>query len=195
MRVLIIGCGRVGARTAMELDRRGENVTIIDSDQRAFLKLPAKFGGASVRGSGTDEAVLREAGAGMTDLLMALTEGDNRNALAAQIGKHLFGIPRVVAKINDPVRAEAYRSLGLETICRTVILSDALVLSAMEGAEATDGEVLPPTAEPIQGAPTPGSRAHAIARAAAREEEGVELENREPEAARVGTVRDPGQEA
>ena len=179
----------------MELDRRGENVTIIDSDQRAFLKLPAKFGGASVRGSGTDEAVLREAGAGMTDLLMALTEGDNRNALAAQIGKHLFGIPRVIAKINDPVRAEAYRSLGLETICRTVILSDALVLSAMEGAEATDGEVLPPTAEPIQGAPTPGSRAHAIARAAAREEEGVELENREPEAARVGTVRDPGQEA
>ena len=195
MRVLIIGCGRVGARTAMELDRRGENVTIIDSDQRAFLKLPAKFGGVSVRGSGTDEAVLREAGAGMTDLLMALTEGDNRNALAAQIGKHLFGIPRVIAKINDPVRAEAYRSLGLETICRTVILSDALVLSAMEGAEATDGEVLPPTAEPIQGAPTPGSRAHAIARAAAREEEGVELENREPEAARVGTVRDPGQEA
>lgn len=195
MRVLIIGCGRVGARTAMELDRRGENVTIIDSDQRAFLKLPAKFGGASVRGSGTDEAVLREAGAGMTDLLMALTEGDNRNALAAQIGKHLFGIPRVIAKINDPVRAEAYRSLGLETICRTVILSDALVLSAMEGAEATDGEVLPPTAEPIQGAPTPGSRAHAIARAAAREEEGVELENGEPETARVGTVRDPGQEA
>jgi trk/ktr system potassium uptake protein len=179
----------------MELDRRGENVTIIDSDQRAFLKLPAKFGGASVRGSGTDEAVLREAGAGMTDLLMALTEGDNRNALAAQIGKHLFGIPRVIAKINDPVRAEAYRSLGLETICRTVILSDALVLAAVEGAEATDAKVLPPTAEPIQGAPTPASRAHAIARAAAREEEGVELANGEPEAARVGTVRDPGQEA
>src|SRR5438093_4893956 len=106
MRVLIIGCGRVGARTAMELDRRGENVTIIDSDQRAFLKLPAKFGGASVRGSGTDEAVLREAGAGMTDQLMALTTGDSRNALAAQFGKHLFGIPRVVAKVNDPVRAQ-----------------------------------------------------------------------------------------
>jgi len=179
----------------MELDRRGENVTIIDSDQRAFLKLPAKFGGASIRGSGTDEAVLRDAGAGMSDLLMALTEGDNRNALAAQIGKHLFGIPRVIAKINDPVRAEAYRSLGLETICRTAILSDALVLAAMEGAEATDGKVLPPTAEPIQGAPTPGSRAHAIARAAAREEEGVELAESEPEVARVGTVRDPGQEA
>ena len=115
--------------------------------------------------------------------------------MAAQIAREIYGVEKVVTRINDPVRAEAYRSLGLETICRTVILSDALVLSAMEGAEATDGEVLPPTAEPIQGAPTPGSRAHAIARAAAREEEGVELENREPEAARVGTVRDPGQEA
>jgi trk system potassium uptake protein len=199
MRVLIIGCGRVGARTAMELDRRGEKVTIIDSDQRAFLKLPAKFGGSSIRGSGTDEAVLREAGAEMAEVLMALTEGDNRNALAAQIGKHLFGIPRVIAKINDPVRAEAYRSLGLETICRTAILSDALVLATLEGAEATNGEVLPPTAEPIQGAPTPGTRAHDIARAAALEEEGVPLEEQapdaEPEAARVGTVRDPGAEA
>ena len=200
MRVLIIGCGRVGARTAMELDRSGEKVTILDTDQRAFLKLPAKFGGSSVRGSGTDEAVLREAGAEMADVLMALTEGDNRNALAAQIGKHLFGIPRVIAKINDPVRAEAYRSLGLETICRTAILSDALVLAAMRGAEATNGEVLPPTAEPLQGAPTPGTRAHEIARAAALAEEGVELDesdeaDAEPEAARVGTVRDPGAES
>jgi len=106
----------------------------------------------------------------------------------------------VIAKINDPVRAEAYRSLGLETICRTAILSDALVLATLEGAEATKGEVLPPTAEPLQGAPTPGTRAHEIARAAALEEEGVELEedepgDAEPEAARVGTVRDPGAEA
>src|SRR5438445_394258 len=142
----------------------------------------------------------RAAGAGMSDVLMALTEGDNRNALAAQIGKHLFGIPRVIAKINDPVRAEAYRSLGLETICRTTLLADALVLAALEGAEATDGKVLPPTAEPIQGAPTPGTQAHEIARAAALEEEGVEPEegeprDGEPEAARVGTVRDPGAES
>ena len=166
MKVLIIGCGRVGAGTAAELDKRGENVTVIDTDQRAFLRLPTKFGGATVRGSGTDEAVLRDAGAEMTDLLMALTEGDNRNALAAQMGKHLFRIPRVIAKINDPVRAEAYRSLGLETLCRTVILTDALVLAAQEGAEATEGEVEPPTAEPLHG-PLLAAREAAAARAAA----------------------------
>jgi trk system potassium uptake protein TrkA len=159
MRIIIVGCGRVGARTAAELDQRGEHVTVIDTDQRAFNRLPQTFGGVTVRGSGGDEDVQRSAGAEMCDVLFALSEGDNRNALAAQLGKHVFGIPRVVAKINDPVRAEAYRSLGLETICRTVILADALVVAAQQGADATDGKVLPPTAEPLRGAPVEGSKA------------------------------------
>jgi trk system potassium uptake protein TrkA len=166
MRVIIVGCGRVGAQTALELDQRGEHVTVIDVEQRAFQRLPANFGGVTVRGSGTDEDVLREAGAEMSDLLMALTEGDNRNALAAQMGKHIFGIPRCLAKINDPLRADAYRSLGLETICRTSILADALVSAAIDGADATGGAVLAPTAEPLHGAPVPGSRADLAVRAA-----------------------------
>lgn len=159
MKVIIIGCGRVGARTATLLDERGDKVTVIDVDQRAFNRLPSSFGGVTVRGSGGDEDVLRGAGAEMSDLLMALTEGDNRNAMSAQLGKHTFGIPRVIAKINDPVRAEAYRSLGLETICRTVILADALVTAAAEGADATGGMIQPPTAEPLRGAPAAGTKA------------------------------------
>jgi len=180
MRVIIIGSGRVGARTAAELDQRGDHVTVIDVDQRAFSRLPATFAGVTVRGSGTDEDILRGAGADLAELLMALTEGDNRNALAAQLGKHIFGIPRVIAKINDPLRAEAYRTLGLETICRTVVLADALVTAASEGAEATGGAVLPATAEPRQGIPPAGSRAASAAAAAdlalgdaARSEEGA----------------------
>ena len=166
MRVIIIGCGRVGARTAAELDQRGEHVTVIDVDQRAFSRLPSTFAGVTMRGSGSDEDILRGAGADLADLLMALTEGDNRNTLAAQLGKHIFGIPRVIAKINDPLRAEAYRTLGLETICRTVLLADALVVAATQGAEATNGAVEPPTAEPRQGVPPAGSRAAAQAAAA-----------------------------
>lgn len=165
MRVIIIGCGRVGAQTAAELDRRGDHVTVVAIDQRAFNRLPGTFGGVTVRGSGTDEDILRAAGADQADLLMALTEGDNRNAFAAQLGKHLFGIPRVIAKINDPVRAEAYRTLGLETMCRTVLLADALVLAATQGAEATNGAVQPPTAEPRLGVPPSGSRAAAASEA------------------------------
>jgi len=132
-KVLIIGCGRVGARTAVELDARGNEVTVIDVNPLAFNRLPSSFGGETVRGNGTDEDVLRGAHTEQSDLLMALTEGDNRNALAAQLGKHSFGVPRVIAKINDPLRAEAYRALGMETICRTVILADALVEAAEHG--------------------------------------------------------------
>ena len=101
---------------------------------------------------------MRTAGAEQADIVMALTEGDNRNALTAQLAKHRFNVPRVIAKINDPLRGEAYRALGLETICRTIILGDALVTAAVEGAEATNGFVEAPTAQPLRGAPAPGSR-------------------------------------
>jgi trk system potassium uptake protein TrkA len=166
MRVIIVGCGRVGARVATELDQRGEKVTVIDISARAFSRLPSTFKGDTVRGNGIDEDTMRSAGAEQADLVMTLTEGDNRNALSAQLAKHRFGVPRVIAKINDPLRGEAYRALGLETICRTIILADALVLAALEGPEATKGFVEPPTAQPLRGAPPPGSLADEEARAA-----------------------------
>jgi trk system potassium uptake protein len=166
MRVIIVGCGRVGSRVAAELDQRGENVTVIDISTRAFSRLPSSFKGETVSGNGTDEDIMRSAGAEQADIVMALTEGDNRNALAAQLAKHRFGTPRVIAKINDPLRGEAYRALGLETICRTIILGDALVVAALEGPEATNGFVEAPTAQPLRGAPPPGSLADDEARAA-----------------------------
>jgi trk system potassium uptake protein TrkA len=159
MRVIIVGCGRVGALTATQLDQRGEQVTVIDQNPRAFNRLPTSFSGNTVRGNGTDEDVMRSAGAEQADLLMALTEGDNRNALAAQLAKWTFHVPRVISKVNDPLRAEAYRALGLETICRTVILSDALVTAAQQGPEATNGAVEPPTAQPMRVKPTASGRA------------------------------------
>jgi trk system potassium uptake protein TrkA len=163
MRVIIIGCGRVGAQTAVELDKRGDHVSVIDVNPRAFERLPTDYSGITIRGNGTDEDVLRAAEAEMADIVMALTEGDNRNVMAAQLAKHVFGVPRVIAKINDPLRAKAYRTLGLETICRTTILSGALATAAAEGAAATNGMVEEPTAEPMRGAPPAGSRAAAAA--------------------------------
>jgi len=173
MRVIIVGCGRVGARVAAELDQRGETVIVIDISARAFGRLPTSFGGETVRGNGTDEDTMRTAGAEQADIVMTLTEGDNRNALAAQLAKHTFGVPRVIAKINDPLRGEAYRALGLETICRTIILGDALVTAAVEGAEATNGFVEAPTAQPLRGAPPSGSLAAEEARAASEAGDGA----------------------
>ncbi|HEX7196188.1 MAG TPA: TrkA family potassium uptake protein [Candidatus Limnocylindria bacterium] len=176
MRVIIIGCGRVGARVAAELDSRGENVTVIDVSPRAFSRLPPSFKGETVRGNGTDEDVVRSAGGEQADLVMALTEGDNRNALAAQLAKHTFGVPRVIAKINDPLRGEAYRAVGVETICRTIILGDALVVAAQEGAEATNGFVEPATAEPRRIAPGPSGEAAPETQAAMDRAEDVTAE-------------------
>ena len=175
MRVIIIGCGRVGARTAAELDQRGDHVTVIDVEQRAFGRLPSTFGGVTVRGSGSDEDILRGAGADLADLLMALTEGDNRNAMAAQVGKHIFGIPRVIAKINDPLRAEAYRTLGLETIDGRCPRR-ATGVAATKGAEATNGAASA-TDEPRQGIP---GRFRAAAKAQSASEEAAPRAPRPP---------------
>ena len=126
MRAIIVGCGRGGAGIAERLARAGHEVTVIDVNTEAFNRLEPDFAGAAIRGDGTDEDVLRRAGAQGADLLYALTEGDNRNILTAQLAAESLDVGRVVAKINDPVRSEAYAALGISTICRTVILVDAL---------------------------------------------------------------------
>ncbi|HSW42672.1 MAG TPA: TrkA family potassium uptake protein [Patescibacteria group bacterium] len=127
MRAVIVGCGRVGATLARALDGAGHEVTIVDLVTRSFDRLPATFRGNAIRGDGTDEDTLRRAGAEGADLFVALTEGDNRNVMAAQLAIEALGVHRVFAKVNDPVRAQAYADLGIGTICRTTMLSDALL--------------------------------------------------------------------
>jgi trk system potassium uptake protein TrkA len=126
MRAIIVGCGRTGAGIAEALAADGHDVTIIDLTTNAFRRLSPDFPGAAVRGDGTDGDVLRQAGAEGADLLLALTQGDNRNILAAQLARNALGVKSVVAKINDPVRAAAYTSLGINCICRTAMMVDAL---------------------------------------------------------------------
>jgi trk system potassium uptake protein len=143
--VVIVGCGRVGAGLAERMSREGHEVTIVDIDTKAFGRLEPDFPGQALRGDGTDEDVLRRAGTDRADLFFALTEGDNRNALAAQMANETFGVQRVVAKINDPVRAEAYAALGLATICRTRMLVDALARHAGLSADPGGTGVQAPT--------------------------------------------------
>ncbi len=127
MKAVIVGCGRVGAGLADELDRAGWQVLIIDQLSSAFDRLPSSFGGTALRGDGTDEDTLRRAGAEGADLFLALTEGDNRNVMAAQLGIEALGARRTVSKVNDPVRAEAYALLGIATVCRTNLMVNAVL--------------------------------------------------------------------
>lgn len=126
MKIVIVGCGRVGAGAAELWDRAGHEVIVLDVSTRAFERLPSSFGGTAERGDGTDEDVLRRAGAEGADIFLSLTEGDNRNVMAAQLAVEAFHVPRVIAKINDPVRAAAYAELGIATLCRTGLMVDAM---------------------------------------------------------------------
>ena len=121
MNVVIMGCGRVGAALAKLLDDEGHHVTILDVDSYAFRRLPAGFRGTALVGNGTDHEVLVRAGIAEADVFVAATQGDNRNVMAAQIAKHIFGVKRAVSRIYDPIREEMYRQLGLETFSPTIV--------------------------------------------------------------------------
>jgi trk system potassium uptake protein TrkA len=122
MRVVIMGCGRVGSLLAAQLHREGHEVGIIDMSQKSFRRLPDDFRGLAVIGTGIDEDVLRAAGIEGADAFVAVTEGDNRNIMAAQVAREIFGVPEVVARIYDPGREAIYRELGLDTICPTTVV-------------------------------------------------------------------------
>ena len=126
MKTVIVGCGRVGAVLAELFDTAGHDVVVVDLRTRAFDRLSSSFRGNALRGDGTDEDTLRRAGAEDADLFLSMTEGDNRNVMAAQLATEALGIERVVAKINDPVRSKAYAELGISTVCRTGLMIDAI---------------------------------------------------------------------
>lgn len=145
MKIVIVGCGRVGASMAELYDASGHDVIIIDHNTSAFDRLPDGFRGRAVRGDGTDEDVLRKAGVEGADVFLALTEGDNRNTMAAQLAAEALGVRKIIAKLNDPVRAAAYADLGIGTLCRTGLMLDAvnayldLPPSGLTGMQAPTG--------------------------------------------------------
>jgi trk system potassium uptake protein len=182
VRIVIVGCGRVGAALAESFDGAGHDVVILDLSTRAFDRLSDEFRGQAVRGDGTDEDVLRRAGAVGADILLALTEGDNRNIMATQVATENLDVRRAVAKVNDPVRAAAYAELGIATVCRTTMLSDAI--QTFLGLP-TSGmpSVIAPVAQhhaPSSGAPRLGAASIAPPSA-----------SRGPEAARTGPAMAP----
>ena len=127
MKTVIVGCGRVGAADGRSArPGRPSRSSSSTGDARPSTS-SSSFKGNAVRGDGTDEDMLRRAGVEGADLFLALTEGDNRNVMAAQLATEALGVAQVVAKVNDPLRAEAYAALGLATICRTDLMLDAIM--------------------------------------------------------------------
>ena len=119
MKVIIMGCGRVGEQVARLMADDGHYVTVIDYDVAALDRLGADFKGRRVPGMGFDREVLLEAGIVDADAFTATSASDNANIVAARIARHIFHVPRVVARLYEPSRAEVYQRLGLITISST----------------------------------------------------------------------------
>jgi trk system potassium uptake protein TrkA len=120
MKVIVMGCGRVGSQLSKLLAERGHNVTVIDHrDADASVRLEPDFKGRVLHGLGFDRDVLTRAGIANADAFIAASSSDNANIVAARIARNIFRVPRVVARMYDPLRAEIYQRLGVSTISGT----------------------------------------------------------------------------
>jgi trk system potassium uptake protein TrkA len=118
---MIVGCGRVGSTLAKLLLAEGHEVVVIDENPASFKRLGTHFSGNVEVGTGIDYDVLKRAGAAEADGFVAVTDGDNRNIMAALLAQRMFNIRKIVARIYDPPRGQLYRELGIETVCPTTV--------------------------------------------------------------------------
>ncbi|MFM9034613.1 MAG: potassium channel family protein [Mycobacterium sp.] len=127
MRVVVMGCGRVGASLAEALSRLEHDVAIIDRDPTAFHRLSTEFTGEQITGMGFDREVLLRAGIEHADAFAAVSSGDNSNIISARVAREMFGVRRVVARIYDAKRAAVYERLGIPTIATVPWTTDRLL--------------------------------------------------------------------
>ena len=122
-----MGCGRVGSTLAIDLEKAGHTVAVIDQNREAFRRLGADFNGRTIAGVGFDRDTLLEAGIEKADAFAAVSNGDNSNILAARVARETFGVSNVVARIYDPGRAEIYQRLGIPTVATVLWTTDQIM--------------------------------------------------------------------
>lgn len=123
MYVIIAGCGRVGSELAKLLSGEGHNVVVVDKNPESFVRLGKKFNGLTLVGGAFDQKVLKEAGIEKADAFCCVTNGDNTNIVSSQVAKKIFKVPKVIARVYDPQRAELYQTLGLNIISGTSLFA------------------------------------------------------------------------
>lgn len=138
MHVVVVGCGRVGSELALRLTASGHTVAVVDKHRDAFRRLPDDFAGTLVEGMGFDRQHLDEAGIRDAGALAAVTSGDNSNILSARVARETFGVPHVVARIYDPVRAEIYQRLGIPTVATVTWTTDQVYRRILPEVTVTD---------------------------------------------------------
>jgi trk system potassium uptake protein TrkA len=133
MHVIVVGCGDVGSQVATLLSTEGNNVAVIDKNPSAFKRLGSTFNGLTIHGYGFDEDVLRQAGIAACDMFAAVTDQDNTNIMAAEVASKIYKVPRVVARLFDAERENAFLQLGLNYVCSTTAVAQMILDKLREG--------------------------------------------------------------
>jgi trk system potassium uptake protein TrkA len=145
MNIMIVGCGRVGSQLAVLLSQEGHNVTIIDKSADSFKRLGSVFNGVTVVGNAFDEKLLRELKIEKQDAFVSVTSGDNTNLMASQIARKMFKVPRVIARVYDPQRADIYKKFDLDIISGTMLVAamirDKVIENRFTGYLVESGEL------------------------------------------------------
>jgi len=126
MYIVIVGCGRVGSELAKLLSGEGHNVVVIDHAQSSFSRLGNTFNGLTLVGNGFSLDLLRQAGIEKADAFCAVTNGDNTNLISAQVARKIFNVPKVMARVYDPRRANIYTALGLDILSGTILIASMI---------------------------------------------------------------------
>ncbi len=139
MYVIVVGCGRVGSELATMLSTEGHDVVVIDKNKDAFRRLGATFNGITLHGYGYDEETLKAAGIDKCDAFAAVTDLDNSNMMAAEVATKIYGVSRVVTRLYNPERARTLQTLGLDHVCGTTMVAQAILdkLSTGHGRHLT----------------------------------------------------------
>jgi trk system potassium uptake protein TrkA len=116
MKLIIVGCGRVGSELALDVSADGHEVVVVDREPEAFHRLGSDFHGRTLQGDAREQSVLLRAGVEQTDGLAALTSSDEMNLVTARIARKIYNVPNVVARVYDPIHMEVFKLAGLQTV-------------------------------------------------------------------------------
>jgi trk system potassium uptake protein len=139
VKLVVIGCGRVGSAVARDLAEEGWDVTAVDDAEEALARLGARWSGGFVLGHGMDADILKKAGVPEADAVVVATRGDNTNLVIGQVVQKRWDVPSVVVRVLDPARAEFYAARGLRTICPTQTAIAALTDTVRRDARVSAG--------------------------------------------------------
>jgi trk system potassium uptake protein len=137
MRIVILGCGRLGSRVAHKMSKEGHDVIVADKYPDALGVLGKEFPGRVLQADGVDMAIYEDLLKEKADVFMALTDSDNTNIMAAEIASQKYSVAKSIARVFDPVRAKAFVELGIETFCPTV-LSEKKITRMLSGSKSKE---------------------------------------------------------